>query len=65
MSSKRDTDEFKTEAVWQVTDWGYPVKQVADRLRITTHSLYAWLKHKFNATPPLVPASVGQSNPCT
>ncbi len=42
MSSKRYTDEFKTEAVRQVTDRGYPVKEVADRLRITTHSLYAW-----------------------
>ena len=44
MSGKRYTEEFKIEAVRQVTDRGYPVKEVADRLGITTHSLYAWLK---------------------
>lgn len=44
MSGKRYTDEFKIEAVRQVTDRGYPVKEVADRLGVTTHSLYAWLK---------------------
>lgn len=50
MSSKRYTNEFKTEAVKQITDRGYPVKELADQLRITPHSLYAWLKRKFNAT---------------
>ena len=44
MSAKRYTDEFKIEAVRQVTDRGYPVAEVADRLGMTTHSLYAWLK---------------------
>ena len=44
MSAKRYTDEFKFEAVRQVTDRGYPVAEVADRLGMTTHSLYAWLK---------------------
>lgn len=44
MSGKRYTEEFKIEAVRQVTDRGYPVKEVAERLGITTHSLYAWLK---------------------
>lgn len=50
MSGKRYTDEFKIEAVRQVTDRGYPVKEVAERLGITTHSLYAWLK-KFGPRP--------------
>ena len=27
-----------------VTDQGYPVKAVAERLGVTTHSLYAWMK---------------------
>ena len=44
MSGKRYTDEFKVEAVRQVTDRGYPVREVASRLGVTTHSLYAWLK---------------------
>ncbi|PWG73275.1 IS3 family transposase, partial [Enterococcus hirae] len=42
MSSKRYPDEFKIEAVKQVVELGYPVAQVAKRLGITTHSLYAW-----------------------
>jgi transposase len=44
MSGKRYTEEFKIEAVRQVTDRGYSVTEVADRLGVTTHSLYAWLK---------------------
>lgn len=44
MSRKRYTDEFKIEAVRQVTDRGYSVAQVAERLGTTTHSLYAWVK---------------------
>lgn len=44
MSSKRYTDEFKVEAVRQVTDRGFKVAEVAERLGVTTHSLYAWLR---------------------
>ena len=44
MSGKRYTEEFKIEAVRQVTDRGYPVAEVADRLGVTSHSLYGWLK---------------------
>lgn len=44
MSSKRYTNEFKIEAVKQVTDWGYPVAGVAERLGISQHSLYHWMK---------------------
>jgi transposase len=46
MSSKRYTNEFKVEAVRQVTDRGFKVADVAERLGVTTHSLYARL-HKF------------------
>ncbi len=44
MSSKRYPEEFKIEAVRQVTDRGHSVAQVADRLGVTTHSLYAWIR---------------------
>ena len=46
----------------QITDLDYPVKEVADRLRITTYSLHAGLKRKFNATRRLMPASAGHSH---
>jgi len=42
VSAKRYTDEFKTEAVRQVVEHGRPVVEVAERLGVTTHSLYAW-----------------------
>ena len=44
MSNQRYTDEFKVEAVKQITERGYSVQEVADRLGVTTHSLYAWRK---------------------
>lgn len=43
-SSKRYPDEFKIEAVKQVTERGHSVAEVADRLGTTTHSIYAWIK---------------------
>jgi transposase len=44
MSGKRYTEEFKVEAVKQVTDRGYSVADVAERLGVTTKSLYDWIK---------------------
>lgn len=44
MSSKRYTDEFRKEAVKQVTERGYSVTEVADRLGVTSNSLYTWIK---------------------
>ena len=44
MSSKRYTEEFKVEAVKQVTERGYPVAEVSGRLGVSQHSLYQWLK---------------------
>lgn len=44
MSSKRYPEEFKIEAVKQVTDRGHSVAEVSRRLGTTTHSLYAWIK---------------------
>ena len=44
MSGKRFPEEFKIEAVKQVTEKGHSVADVANRLGTTTHSLYAWIK---------------------
>ena len=44
MSGKRYAEEFKVEAVRQVTDRGHSVSEVAERLGITTKSLYEWVK---------------------
>ena len=41
MKGKRYTEEFKIEAVKQLTDRGYSVAEVAQCLGTTTHSLYA------------------------
>ena len=38
------TDEFKRDAVSQITDRGYSVKEVAERLGVCTKSLYDWKK---------------------
>ncbi|MEA5124092.1 transposase, partial [Xanthomonas floridensis] len=60
MSSKRYTDEFKIEAVRQVIDRGFKVAEVAERLGVTTHSLYAWLC-KFGKSGVVHRAEVDQS----
>ena len=40
----RYTEEFKRDAVSQVKDRGYSVKEVSDRLGVSTKSLYDWIK---------------------
>jgi transposase len=44
MLSQRYTAEFKAEAVKQITEKGYRVAEVAERLGVSGHSLYAWVK---------------------
>ena len=44
MSGKRYAEEFKIAAVKQVAQGGYPATEVAARLGISNHSLYAWTK---------------------
>jgi transposase len=44
VSSKRYSAEFKEEAVRQVTERGYSVKEVAERLGVSEHSLYKWVR---------------------
>jgi len=46
MGTGNFTDDFKRDAVAQITERGYPVKEVSERLGVSKHSLYAW-KRKF------------------
>ncbi len=41
---KRFTQEFKQDAVSQVTEKGFPVAEVAERLGVSTNSLYKWIR---------------------
>ena len=44
MSMARFTEEFKPEAVKQITEHHRPVADVAKRLGVSTHNLCAWVK---------------------
>lgn len=44
MSGKRYSDEFKAEAAKQVIDQGRPAREVAERLGVSVHSLYEWVR---------------------
>jgi transposase-like protein len=44
MSGKRYIEEFKIEAVKQVTELGHAAAEVAARLGVSAHSLYQWVK---------------------
>ncbi|EYD71952.1 Mobile element protein [Limimaricola hongkongensis DSM 17492] len=44
MSSSKFSDEFKRDAVAQITERGYPVREVSQRLGVSPYSLYAWKK---------------------
>ena len=41
MSKVRFNDDFKRDAVAQITERGYPVAEVSQRLGVSPHSLYA------------------------
>ena len=44
MGKSNFTDEFRRDAVRQITDRGYPVSEVSKRLGVSAHSLYEWRK---------------------
>ena len=44
MSSQRYPEEFRIEAVRQITEHGHTVADVSRRLGVSTHSLYKWLQ---------------------
>lgn len=51
MSKKCYTEEFKVEAIKQVTERGHSVAEVAARLGVSSHSLYQWIK-RYNVPAP-------------
>ncbi len=44
MSKSNFSEEFKRDAVRQITERGYPVAEVSQRLGVSQHSLYEWKK---------------------
>jgi len=44
MTRPNFTEEFKIDAIKQITERGYSVSDVSKRLGVSTHSLYAWMK---------------------
>jgi transposase len=42
MGKPNFSDEFKRDAVTQITERGYPVAEVSQRLGVSQHSMYAW-----------------------
>ena len=51
MSNPRYSDEFKSEAVRQVLDRGYSVKEVAERVGVSENCLYKWVRVAKKASP--------------
>lgn len=49
MGKSNFSEDFKRDAVRQITERGYPVAEVSQRLGVSQHSLYEW-KKKFAAS---------------
>ncbi len=47
MGKAKFSYDFKRDAVRQITERGYPVAEISQRLGVSRHSLYAW-KKKFS-----------------
>jgi len=44
MSNQRFSPEFKAEAVRQIVDRGHSIAEISQRLGVSAHSLYKWVK---------------------
>lgn len=44
MRAKRYSSEFKTEAIRQVVERGYSVREVAGRIGVSVNTLHKWVK---------------------
>ena len=51
MSSKRYPEEFKIEALKQITERGYLVAEVAARIGVSQYRLYEWVK-RYSVSKP-------------
>jgi transposase len=58
MKGIRYTDEFKSEAIKQIKDRGHAVADVAERLGVSTKSLYKWRHEIERQKRPAVSADV-------
>ena len=61
MSYTRYTEEFKRDAVSQVTDRGYSIKEVSERLGVSAKSLYDWRRAYHTPEPQRAEKSLAQS----
>ena len=57
MGKANSTEDFKRDAVVQITERGYPVAEVAARLGISKYSLYEWKKRYGSRAPSSTIAS--------
>ena len=55
----RFPEEFKIEAAKQITERGHRVAEVASRLDVSQHSLYAWI-NRYSKTPEVRAAQDSQ-----
>ena len=53
------TEDFKLDAIKQITERGHSVADVSKRLGVSTHSLYGWMKRY--SVPPVVAAKEDQA----
>ncbi len=60
MTRPKFTEEFKTDAIKQITERGYSVADVSKRLGVSTHSLYAWMK-RYSKRPIVAEESLEQA----
>ena len=60
MTRPHFTDDFKIDAIKQITERGYSVADVSKRLGVSTHSLYAWMK-RFSKPPIVAQETAEQS----
>ncbi len=44
MGQAKFSEDFKQDAVHQITVQGYALREVSERLGLSTHSLYKWIK---------------------
>ena len=50
MGKTNFTEEFKLDAIKQITERGYSVADVSMRLGVSTHSLHSWMR-RYAASP--------------